>query len=153
EQKRSGEVGHPAYQHPLRAKDNLYSSEVDRFSNLVVVTALHGLADVGPSLWEKYDNGDNLLFQQGDFVQPARSHLFAELLRSKDATVTLLVRQLIDACRAPLDKTPLVQDILADEAPKVVVPIGPRPGPAGSAENAWYTPTVQKMQTTEVKAS
>ena len=38
--KKSGEVGHPAYQHPQRLRENTYSAEVDRVPLLVVACAL-----------------------------------------------------------------------------------------------------------------
>src|SRR5262245_20948940 len=52
--KPSGEVGHPAYQHPERARGRVYSAEVDRFPHLVIVTALRSLWVGGRQLWEKY---------------------------------------------------------------------------------------------------
>ena len=44
---RSGEVGHPAYQHPQRLREGIYNAEVDRFSHLVIYTAIRCLM-VGP---------------------------------------------------------------------------------------------------------
>jgi hypothetical protein len=33
---RSGELGHPAYQHPQRLREGTYNAEVDRFSHLAI---------------------------------------------------------------------------------------------------------------------
>jgi len=57
---KSGEVGHPAYQHPQRLREGTYNPEVDRFPLLVVSAALRCLMAGGRNLWERYDNGDNL---------------------------------------------------------------------------------------------
>ena len=37
---KSGEVGHPGYQHPQRLREQTYSLEVDRFPLLLIATAL-----------------------------------------------------------------------------------------------------------------
>src|SRR5437764_106846 len=58
---KSGEVGHANFQHPQRLREGSYGPEVDRFSHLVIYTALRCLAVVGRPLWERHDNGDNLL--------------------------------------------------------------------------------------------
>src|SRR5262249_42285281 len=76
----SGEVGHPAYQHPQRLRDGTYNPEVDRFPHLLTYTALRALRVGGRALWERYDNGDNLLFRQKDLEAPQQSELFRELL-------------------------------------------------------------------------
>src|SRR3954454_6139725 len=73
---KSGEVGHPAYQHPQRLREGTYSVEVDRFPHLVIYTALRALMVGGRYLWNKYDNGDNLLFRQQDLEAPDQSPLF-----------------------------------------------------------------------------
>ncbi len=39
----SGELGHPAYQHTQRLRDEIYSAAVDRFSQLAIYCAIHGL--------------------------------------------------------------------------------------------------------------
>lgn len=67
---KSIELGHPNYQHPQRAREDTYGLGVDRFSHLVIYTALRALRTGGRALWEKYDNGDNLLFKQSDFEAP-----------------------------------------------------------------------------------
>ena len=42
--KKSGEVGHPNYQHPQRLREGTYNAEVDRVPLLVVATALRALS-------------------------------------------------------------------------------------------------------------
>jgi hypothetical protein len=115
---RSVEVGHPSYQHPQRQREGIYSSEVDQFSHLVIYTALRGLVVGGRSLWEKYDNGDNLLFTREDLEAPSKSRLFYDLLKLDDPTARFLAESLIDAARRPLDQTPLLlEPLVAVERP------------------------------------
>src|SRR5207244_6522301 len=77
--KKSGEVGHPNYQHPQRLREGIYNGEVDRFPLLVVATALRALSVAGKELWPRYDNGDNLLFRECDLKDRGTSALFGDL--------------------------------------------------------------------------
>jgi hypothetical protein len=108
-----GEVGHPDYQHPLRLEDGGYFPEVDRFSLLVIDVALRALAVGGAKLWERYDNGDNLLFRRSDFAEPGQSRLFTELLYHKSAEVRALAGHLLLASQGPLADVPFLPDLLA----------------------------------------
>ncbi len=74
------EAGHPSYQHPGRSPSD-YGPVLDRFSTLVIYTALRVLA-IAPDLWFRLDNGDNLLFQSEDFLMPVQSRTFALLRES-----------------------------------------------------------------------
>jgi hypothetical protein len=65
-----GERGHPNYQHPIRLREGGWSSEVDRFSHLVIYTALRAVAVGGKALWDRYDNAENLLFRAADLSEP-----------------------------------------------------------------------------------
>jgi WD40 repeat protein len=123
----SGEVGHPAYQHPQRLREGTYSPEVDRFPHLLIYTALRALRLGGRALWEKYDNGDNLLFRQQDLMAPQQSPLFRELLGMKDPGVRSLVEHLARAAQGPLERSPLLDDLLpgapAKQAITAVAPV------------------------------
>jgi regulation of enolase protein 1 (concanavalin A-like superfamily) len=114
---KSGEVGHPAYQHPERLRTGAYDQEVDRFSLLSIAAALRCLAIGGRSLWERYDNGDNLLFRQADLQAPAQSPLFKELLAIRDLQAQTLVKELHRACQGTLAAVPLLTDLIAEEKP------------------------------------
>src|SRR5205807_1804445 len=83
----SGEVGHAAYQHPQRLRDGTYGAEVDRFPLLLLACAIRSLRGGGRSLWERYDNGDNVLFRAEDLRRPAESALFRELWQSPERDV------------------------------------------------------------------
>ena len=113
----SGEVGHPAYQHPQRLREGAYSREVDRFPLLVIYVALRCLVIGGRQLWDRFDNGDNLLFRQQDFEAPGQSPLYSELLLMNHPEVRELTAKLIDAARMPLEQTVLLRDLVAVEAP------------------------------------
>jgi hypothetical protein len=112
----SGEVGHPAYQHPQRLREQTYSREVDRYPLLLVACALRAVAEGGQALWERYDNGDNLLFKEADLRAPPESPLFQELKKLRDPLARSLAEQLADASARPLEQTPLLRELLP-EAP------------------------------------
>ena len=84
----SGELGHPAYQHPQRLREGTYNAEVDRFSHLAIYTAIRCLMVGRGELWQRFNNGDNLLFREADFKQPATSDLFGALWELRDADVS-----------------------------------------------------------------
>jgi hypothetical protein len=127
----SGEVGHPNYQHPLRIQHGIYNAEVDRFPLLVIYTAIRAVIAGGRPLWDRYDNGDNLLFRQQDLEAPSKSALFYELLKSDDPSVRALAEKLIDATRKPVDQTPLLDEFFST---------GKDP-PDGGDPNRWASPT------------
>jgi WD40 repeat protein len=111
----SGEVGHPAYQHPQRLRDNLYSSAVDRFPLLAVFCSLRALVIAGRSLWNEYDNGDNLLFRAQDFEGPAGSALFRRLWQIPDAALHTLVGYLAMSCLSPMEQVPLLEELVRED--------------------------------------
>jgi pimeloyl-ACP methyl ester carboxylesterase len=116
----SDEVGHPNYQHPRRLREGGYDREMDRFSHLLIYTALRGLRIGGVELWRRYDNQENLLFREEDFRQPGQSRLLRELWHGKDRDVRDLVGRLLLASQGPLPDVPAL-DELVDE--KVVRPL------------------------------
>ena len=107
----SGELGHPNYQHPVRLRSGIYNVEVDRFSHLVICTALTCLIAGGRRLWDRYDNGKNLLFRQNDFANPAKSPLISELTQTADPQARALVGHLVLASQGPLGQEPQVWDL------------------------------------------
>jgi hypothetical protein len=121
--KPSGEVGHSNYQHPQRLREGSYGPEVDRFPLLVVAAALCCLRVGGRGLWDRYDDGDNLLFKEADFADPHHSQLFAELLQLPDAEARSVVAQLMAACQKPLEQTPLLEEVFAKRPSAVAVPL------------------------------
>jgi hypothetical protein len=132
--KSSGELGHPSYQHPQRLREQSYSIEVDRFPVLLIATALRSLKVQGKALWEKYDNGDNLLFKEADLRAPDQSKLFRELLLLGDLSSMQLTSAVQEALRRGLAAAPLLEDVLAE--PQLVPVSGANPT---SREVVWQT--------------
>ena len=106
---RSAEVGHRNYQHPDRT-DSDFGPTLDRFPGLAVYTALRALA-ARPSLWERYDTGENLLFRDADFYDPEQSALMDELA-SMEATADL-AEALRTACYVEPSDVPPLADVQA----------------------------------------
>jgi WD40 repeat protein/formylglycine-generating enzyme required for sulfatase activity len=123
---RSGEVGHPAYQHPQRLREGTYGPEVDRFPVLVIYVATRALLVGGRALWDRYDNGDNLLFREQDLRSPRDSALFWELVRLPDPELRRLVDRLSRAAHKPLDQTPNLEEALSNGT-ALATPAGPSP--------------------------
>ena len=109
----SGEVGHPHYQHPQRLREGTYNAEIDRFSHLVIYTALRCLRLGGKVLWDRHDNGENLLFRESDFRNPSGSKLLRELWSIADADVRALVGRLVLTSQNPLPEAPLLDELMA----------------------------------------
>jgi hypothetical protein len=107
-------VGHPNYQHPQRLRKGGYSAEIDRFSHLAIYTALRCLMVGGKTLWAAHDNAENVLFREVDFHAPARSKLFPKLLALPDAGAAALAGHLLLASQGPLDRVPLVSDLVSE---------------------------------------
>jgi hypothetical protein len=118
--KRSGEVGHASYQHPQRLREGTFTLDVDRFPHLVIYTALQALRHGGRALWDRYDNGDNLLFKQTDLASPRTSPLFQELGRGGEPSVRQLAQTLAIASQKLLDQTPLLEQAAGVPAGKPV---------------------------------
>ena len=133
---KSGEVGHPNYQHPQRLREGIYKR---RGRSLSAAGGRHGAAGLsvgGHSLWERYDNGDNLLFKETDLRAPAQSALFGDLLKMTDRQTRLMVESLWHSCQASLEETPLIETLLPDlKATKVRVQGSP-PGAAPEGQDA-----------------
>lgn len=108
-----GERGHANYQHPQRLREGGYSSEIDRFSNLLIYTSLRCLSVGGKSLWDKHDNGENLLFKETDFTRSAQSKLLPDLLDLGDTDTVALVGHLLTSSRKPLEQVPLLADLMS----------------------------------------
>ncbi len=108
----SGEMGHPNYQHPERLREGSYHARMDRFAQLVIYASMQCLVVGGPSLWNRHDNGDNLLFRQEDFETPAASRLFRELWGLPDPGTRALIGHLLLSCLTALDRVPRLADLL-----------------------------------------
>ena len=109
------EVGHPSYQHPRRAAERKYTSEIDRFPHLAIALALHSLTlPEGPELWKEFDNGDNLLFTKRDFQQPSESDLLKKLWNLEDEQIQNWVGHLVLAAHGKLEETTPLEDLMTE---------------------------------------
>jgi WD40 repeat protein len=120
--KPSGEVGHANYQHPQRARDTVYSQHMDRFPHLLIATSLRALKIIGPELWDRYDNGDNLLFKEGDLLNMAGSPLVKELWKHPDPGMRALIGQMILASEQPLAQAAWLDEIMPEGEPRPLLP-------------------------------
>jgi hypothetical protein len=111
----SGEVGHPNYQHPQRLRESTYNSEVDRFPHLLIYTALRCLTTGGRELWDKHDNGENLLFRERDFVHTTESSLLLDLWQLPDSDIRRLLGHLLLGSQLPLDRVALLDEVVGSE--------------------------------------
>ncbi len=73
----ANETGHPDFQDPRRTQKT-FNADIDAFSDAVIQIAIDALR-MDPSLWERYNNGDNLLFRRQDFLDPESSSLITDL--------------------------------------------------------------------------
>jgi predicted Ser/Thr protein kinase len=114
----ASECGHPSYQHRERAGDPFHA-EADRFALLVICAAIRALAAGGQPLWDRYDNGDNLLFREADLKDPAGSALLRELWALSDPAARALAGWVVLASRMPQRAVPHLADIWAGGAPRL----------------------------------
>ena len=108
----SGELGHAAYQHPQRVRERTYNADVDRFSHLVIYTAVHCLKSGGRDLWQQFNNDDNLLFREADFRQPSASTVFQILWELGDEQARAMVGRLILACGQRIEQAPWLDEVV-----------------------------------------
>ncbi|MCY2991427.1 MAG: formylglycine-generating enzyme family protein, partial [Planctomycetota bacterium] len=119
---KTGEVGHPNYQHPQRLREGIFSAEIDRFSHLAIYTAIQSLIVGGGKLWLKSDNGENLLFRESDYQNPGESATFRHLLELGDAQVRALTWRLLLATEDRLEHVPLLEQIVTEGQVQTLTP-------------------------------
>ena len=79
-------------------------------------------------LWERYDNGDNLLFREADLKAPDKSKLFEELNGLSDGKAKTLVGLVRQALAGGYDRVPLLEEVLPDlAAAPTMKPVRPAP--------------------------
>jgi len=94
--KGSHEMGHPDYQSPQRT-DKDFDLGVDEFSGNVIQMSIRALSKK-PELWKTYNNGDNLLFRRGDYLDPKKSNLLAEIYKLGDAELVTRLEEMVHGC-------------------------------------------------------
>src|SRR5690606_668208 len=106
---RTNEIGHINYQHPKRSASH-YNQYIDRFSAIVIYIGLKAIS-LKPSLWSKYENGENILFRSQDYADLQNSSLIQDL--SSIPELKSLVERLIGCCYLDFDKVPSLRDFLS----------------------------------------
>ncbi len=111
--RRNLEIGVDPYQHPQRGGQTPLSLDIDRFSALMILTALRGIsADV--TLWDKYVEAgeyDKLMFRREDISNPGASNLIRDLNASPDREVVEFTDQLIRAAYGPIQDVPQLRTV------------------------------------------
>jgi hypothetical protein len=131
----SAEVGHRNYQHPDRTETD-FDASLDHFAGLVVYTALRALVE-RPELWGRFSTGENMLFQAGDFYDPAASPLFDALRQIEP--IRPLAEALARACYLEPAAVPSVEDVLGGAAvPERAVPARRRARPERPARRSHF---------------
>ena len=93
---KSNEIGHPNFQNPRRTRNDFHL-KIDEFSAVIIQIAIAALRR-DRSLWEKYNNGDNLLFRRADFLDPANSPLIADLRAIGNKEIDGKLDFIVDVC-------------------------------------------------------
>jgi hypothetical protein len=131
--RKARELGNAAFQHPRRDA-NLFGPDLDRFSVLLIATALAALA-ADPGLWKRHAGGNGLLFSPADLRQPKGSPLFRALLGG-DPMVAGLAGELAAWCEADpakLGKLPSLKKLKLGAAPVAPAPARGAAAPAAVA--------------------
>lgn len=90
------EVGYPNFQHPERGKLKPFDNKMDRFSYLVIDSALNALIS-NPDLWDKVSaDPQGLLVRASDFASPHTSVSFHTL--ALDPNVGTVYKRLAAVC-------------------------------------------------------
>ena len=108
--KRSPELGHANFQHPLRLAD-YYDESLDNFSALAIYTSLLALA-AEPGLWKEFFTGDNLILSSADYRNVQGSKVFQRLKNSPNPEVPQLAALLQQCCVSPIAFIPWFEETL-----------------------------------------
>jgi len=109
------EVGYPNFQHPERGKLKPFDNKMDRFSYLVIDSALNALIS-NPDLWDKVSaDPQGLLVRASDFASPHTSVSFHAL--ALDPNVGTVYKRLAAVCEGKYADVPLLSDFLAGKGP------------------------------------
>jgi serine/threonine protein kinase len=109
------EVGYPNFQHPERGKLKPYDEKMDRFSFLVIHSALKAL-QVNPALWDKVGaDPQGLLIRASDFAAPHASVAFHTL--ALDPQVGATYKRLAAICEGKYQDVPTLAEFLSGKGP------------------------------------
>lgn len=104
------ELGHSHFQHPGRNTDH-FGPRIDDFSFILTNVSLEAIA-ADKTLYERYCNGDNMLFQKTDFMDPSQSPVFQEL--RKFPHMRDKVDLFASICVQPIEQVPTLEQFLVE---------------------------------------
>ena len=81
-------------------------------------------------MWEKYDNGDNLLFKESDLRDPGQAAVFQELAALPDPGLAVLAAHVRAALMGGVESAPLLEEAMPDVRPVPPAPAKARPAAA-----------------------
>ena len=106
------ELGHANFQHPGRTPDH-FGPRIDDFSFILIDLSLDAIAR-DQTFYERFCDGDNMLFQMSDFEDPGASPLFRELRRIRPLADK--VDDFVSICERPIEQVPSLKAFLARHA-------------------------------------
>ena len=109
------EVGYPNFQHPERGKLKPFDNKMDRFSYLVIDSALSALIS-NPDLWDRVSaDPQGLLVRASDFASPHLSASFQAL--AQDPNVGTVYKRIAAVCEGKYADIPTLSDFIAGKGP------------------------------------
>ncbi len=102
-------LGHLNYIHPDRS-NAAPTARMDRFPSIVIYLGLKAVA-AKPALWRKYSDGENILFQRKDFLDPQSSPLINDL--KGIPAVRALAEKFEAICFLDYDKIPSLSEFIS----------------------------------------
>jgi serine/threonine protein kinase len=125
EGKIQNEVGTPSYQHPERPNAP-FNKNIDHFSILVIYLSILILAE-DPSLFEKYNDVQNIIFTHEDFLNIESSEISKEIPRLKNKLIDTLFFVLVESLKGSDIAIPDLERILEGDVPEpqIYVEISP----------------------------
>jgi len=102
--------GLAGYQHPSRSANKQINPKLDFFAELIIYLSLLTYADK-PELWNDYFDTEDLLFSKEDYLNPEKSKLIADLVKSPNKKIADLVVKL----KIELGKRSITELIPLDE--------------------------------------
>ncbi|MGD0068076.1 MAG: AarF/UbiB family protein [Streptosporangiaceae bacterium] len=91
------ESGHSNFQPPGLTADGRWGLYMDTFAGLAVYLALTVLSK-RPQLWEKFNSGDNILFERADFVPPHDTDVWRSIAALGDSEVDRIADKVKECC-------------------------------------------------------
>ncbi len=129
-----GEVGHQAYQHPLRR----WGEHMDAFGAAVVYLSLRAVA-VRPALWKDFHRGDmTLLIEEPDLFGDDERGIWSEMARHPEPFVRDLAAELRRWCDAPAERYSSLEMLLDNLARQGTANRwSPTASPDAAARQVW----------------